>query len=100
MQLAAHWADQAEAVALLIAMFGPHQALSAVDSIREVCPQVSRRLARRLHKDLRARHYGYVSLVGQSLKYLLQMLPSQDSSLFAKELICQHVVRPPLTIYA
>ena len=55
--------------------------------------QVSRRLARRVNKDLRARHYGYVKLQGQAYIYLLTRLSSQDSSLFANELICQHVVR-------
>ena len=59
--------------------------------------QVSRRLARRVNKDLRARHYGYVKLEGQAYIYLLSKLSNQDSSLFAKELICQQVVCLQLT---
>ena len=50
-------------------------------------------MARRLNKDIRARRYGYVKLEGQLYIYLLTRLSSQDSALFAKEVICQSVVR-------
>lgn len=56
--------------------------------------QVSRRLARRIYQDIRSQKYGYVQIAAQAYIYLLQKLPPGDSSLFARELIVQHVVRP------
>ena len=54
--------------------------------------QASRRLARRAHKELQSRNYGYVQVAAQAFTYLLQHLPPQDSTLFARELIAQNVV--------
>ena len=54
--------------------------------------QASRRLARRAHKDLHSRHFGYVQVAAHAYVYLLERLPPEDSNLFARELIMQHVV--------
>ena len=54
--------------------------------------QASRRLARRAHKELHSRNYGYVQVAAQAFTYLLQRLPPQDSTLFARELLAQNVV--------
>lgn len=59
--------------------------------------QASRRLARRAHKELHSRNYGYVQVAAQAFTYLLQRLPAQDSTLFARELIAQSVVSPCIT---
>ena len=54
--------------------------------------QASRRLARRINQELQAHHDGYVQVAAQAFVYLLQHLPAEDSSLFARELVAQHVV--------
>ena len=56
--------------------------------------QVSRRLARRITKELRHQKYGYVKLAVRAYMHLLETLNDEDSSLFAKELVVQPVVRP------
>ena len=35
---------------------------------------------------------GYVQVAAQAFVYLLQHLPAEDSGLFARELVAQHVV--------
>ena len=55
--------------------------------------QVSRRLARRVTKELRHQKYGYVKLAVRAYMHLLETLNDEDSSLFAKELVVQPVVR-------
>ena len=54
--------------------------------------QASRRLARKAHKELQSRNFGYVQVAAQAYVYMLQHLPPEDSNLFARELIAQHVV--------
>lgn len=56
-------------------------------------PKVSRRLARKVQKELRAHRYGYVKLAVRAYMHLLEALKNDDSSLFAKELVVQPVVR-------
>ena len=58
--------------------------------------QASRRLARTINQHLVSRKHGYVSLAAQTYIYLLDRLQPSDSSLLAKELILEHVVRIPL----
>ena len=55
--------------------------------------QASRRLARAVNKHLVSRKHGFVSLAAQTYIYLLDRLKPVDSSLLAKELILEHVVR-------
>lgn len=70
--------------------------------------QASRRLARKAHKELQSRNFGYVQVAAQAFVYQLQHLPAEDSNLFARELVAQNVVcsccrpRPPiiLTLHA
>lgn len=54
-------------------------------------PKVSRRLARRVTKELRHQKYGYVKLAVRAYMHLLETLNDEDSSLFAKELVVQPV---------
>lgn len=56
-------------------------------------PQVSRRLARRLHSENKPGKLGFVQLVAEAYLALLRGMPAEDSVLFAKELIVQRVVR-------
>ncbi len=55
--------------------------------------QVSRRLARRLEKDLRSQRWGFVVLAAETLRALLGGLPRRDAPLLARELLVQRVVR-------
>ena len=55
--------------------------------------KVSRRLARKIQKELRAQRYGYVKLATRAYMHLLEALKNDDSSLFAKEIVVQPVVR-------
>lgn len=59
-------------------------------------PQVSRRLARRLHGENKPGKLGLVQLVAEAYLALLRGMPAEDSVLFAKELIVQRVVRPSM----
>lgn len=54
-------------------------------------PKVSRRLARKIQKELRAQRYGYVKLATRAYMHLLEALKNDDSSLFAKEIVVQPV---------
>ena len=51
-------------------------------------------MARKIQKELRAHRYGYVKLAVRAYMHLLEALKNDDSSLFAKELVVQPVVRP------
>ena len=57
--------------------------------------QVSRRLARKVSRDLSAQRFGYVQVAVRAYVYLLQRLAPADSGLFARELVVTHVVRLP-----
>ena len=54
--------------------------------------QVSRRLARKIYADMRSQKLGSVQVAARAYIYLLQRLPATESSLFARELVVQHVV--------
>lgn len=56
--------------------------------------QISRRLARRVNRDLAGGRWGFVQIAIAAYIYLLEHLPPGDSSLFAKELICSRVAKP------
>ncbi|BDA44648.1 probable protein SEMI-ROLLED LEAF 2 at N-terminal half [Coccomyxa sp. Obi] len=53
--------------------------------------KVSRRLARRLYQDLRSQKFGNVQIAVSAYIYLLQHLPPGNASLFAREIVLQHV---------
>ena len=55
-------------------------------------PQVSRRLQRRLHKELSAGRFGYVKLAAQTYSALLLSKPDK-SGLLANELVVRTVVK-------
>ncbi len=54
--------------------------------------QVSRRLQRRLHKELGAGNFGYVKLAVQTYCYLLEHNKAEKSNLLANELVVRTVV--------
>lgn len=56
---------------------------------------MSRRLARKIQKELRAQRFGYVKLAVRAYMHLLEALENDDSSLFAKEIVVQPVVCKP-----
>ncbi|KAI3435863.1 hypothetical protein D9Q98_001921 [Chlorella vulgaris] len=55
-------------------------------------PKVSRRLQRRLHKELGAGNFGYVKLAVQTYCYLLEHNKAEKSNLLANELVVRTVV--------
>ena len=58
-------------------------------------PQVSRRLARRLYRELRAGRLGYVRLTAHAYGVLLEAAGRAKAGLYANELLVQSVVRLP-----
>lgn len=56
--------------------------------------QISRRLARRVNRDLAAGRWGFVQIAVAAYIYLLEHLSPGNSSLFGKEVICQRVAKP------
>lgn len=63
-----------------------------INAIYFIGVQVSRRLARRIHKELRSEKFGYVKLAVHAYEYLLGHLNDEDCNLFAKELVVGPVV--------
>lgn len=56
-------------------------------------PQVSRRLQRRLHRELGAGRYGYVKLAVEAYCHLLAQGKPEKSNLLAYELVVGTVVK-------
>lgn len=71
----------------------PHATLPARTPWAGPCLQVSRRLQRRLHKELGAGHYGYVKLAAETYAYLLVHNKPEKSNLLANELVVRTVVK-------
>jgi len=57
-------------------------------------PQISRRLARRINKDLAAGRLGNVQIAVAAYVCLLENLKDADSGLFANELVVRQVAKP------
>jgi hypothetical protein len=55
-------------------------------------PQVSRRLARRVGKELSRQRHGYVLLAAEAYSALLAGLQRPDCRMLARELVVQRVV--------
>ncbi len=69
----------------------PHR-ICSLNKVITLLHQVSRRLARKIQKELRAQRFGYVKLAVRAYMHLLEALKNDDSSLFAKEIVVQPVV--------
>ncbi len=59
---------------------------------KQPLPQVSRRLARRLHHALETGQWGDVKLAAYSYAVLLERLPPETALLFAREVVVEAVV--------
>ena len=55
--------------------------------------KVSRRLARRINREIARQRWGFVQLAVEAYIYLLEHLRDEDSNMFAKEVVLQPVVR-------
>ena len=47
-----------------------------------------------MNRELAAQRWGYVQIAVAAYVYLLEHLREADSTLFAREIICQHVAKP------
>lgn len=71
----------------------PHVSTAPPSHFPSATRQVSRRLQRRLHKELAAGHFGYVKLAVAAYDGLLLSNRPEKSNLLANELVVRTVVK-------